>query len=150
VPEPLCRNRPLSLADEIPQIARPRLMMRHEEELMPAVELHDAATRQSFLLQSQPPVVTENLRHKVLAKPRIIEPAFLFYRQVWKTIRKTRCKESAAVPMQKAGTLVDLDALHAATGRASLQNVAAQSLMREAQGLNLRPLIHPFGMIESG
>jgi len=52
--------------------------------------------------------------------------------------------------MKKVGAAVDLDPLHAATGRASLQNIATELLVDEMPGVLPGPAVHAFGVVESG
>jgi hypothetical protein len=52
--------------------------------------------------------------------------------------------------IQKAGSAIYLHPVQTATRRASLQNIAAELLFDKVAGLFLRPVVHPFRVIESG
>ncbi len=117
---------------------------------MTRVELHDSGAGQSLPLKIHPALVAEHLRHEVLAKPRVIQPPPLLPWAVGKTIHKSWREKPASLAIQKAGSAVYLHPLQTATRRASLQNIAAEPLIHEMSGLFLRPVIHPFSVIESG
>jgi len=77
------------LADQITQASHSSLFMRHEQELMTLVELHDSRAGQSLPLKIHPALVAEHLRHEVFAKPRVIQPPLFFHGQIGKTIHKS-------------------------------------------------------------
>ena len=72
--ELLCGDRPGRLTNQITQASHSSLFMRHQQELMTRVELHDSGAGQSLPLKIHPAFVAEHLRHEVLAKPRVIQP----------------------------------------------------------------------------
>ena len=62
---------------------------------------------------------------------------------------QTGGEKAATFTIQKSGPAVYLDPLEATTWRASLQHVAAKSLIGELSGFLLRPFFHLLGVIES-
>jgi len=65
-------------------------------------------------------------------------------------IDKTRGKQPSSVAIRDARVAVHLHSLQAATGRASLQDVAAELFLRQPSRLRKGPAVHPGRVIEAG
>ncbi len=116
---------------------------------MTRMKLHDSAASQSFPLKIHPTLAGEHLGDEILAQPGIVQAPFFFHGQIRKGFHKSGSEKTAAFAIQKAGSAVYLDTLETTTWRASLQHVAAESLIDELSDFLLRPVVHLFGVIES-
>ncbi len=81
---------------------------------MALVKPHQPGTAPAFPLALLPAVMDEDAGDEALTQPGILEPSFLFDRQMRQPGEERLGKEAAAVLRRSAGALINLHPLHAA------------------------------------
>ena len=98
--------------------------MRHDQILVIGVELHQLVGSEATANELLPTVVDEHPFDEVLAKHRVAEPPLLFHRQQRQAFHQHPGIDTHPDTLRHALFVVNLDTLHATTGRGVFQDIA--------------------------